>query len=130
MRAPVWCGIVVARTVDAAGGYVSAGLPVDSLAPRGRIHVAEAVSGALSPYRVWLPSEDPLLLARARRYGHRAAGLGPGILAVLPDESLALGVSPRAAIESTGERLAAVSDPGRYTEFWTLPGVAYLERDK
>lgn len=131
MTGGVWAPALLGRVFAVVDAVVATGAEADAalLASSGpRLHLSEPLAASADVYSLRLPGDDERALPALRRHGSPAGELGAGVVGVLPDGRLALGVGGGRAIESIGECLAVVSDPGpgRYIELWEIPGAVYL----
>lgn len=133
MIATVWSGLLVPGVFAAVDDYAPTGAAADAaLAAHAgpRIELSEVLAASAAVHGLNLPRTDERTAAALRRYGSPAEELGSGIVGILPDGRLALGLGGGRTVESLGESLGIVADPGagRYAELWEIPGALYLQR--
>lgn len=123
--------MIVPRVVAAVDGIVPTGAEADEYvrtAPGGRLELAEVLSAAAGSLGIGLPRTDAELVPILRKYGRATSTFRWAVVGVLPDGRTALGTGGPTAVESLGDVVGIVTDPGagRYVELWEIPGVIYL----
>jgi hypothetical protein len=129
----VWAGLIVSRVLRLADSLLPTGADADVLladADGPRLELAEPLALAASVQGIEIPrSDENLRLFLAVRNTATSVDLDVrGLVVRLADGRLGLTVGRGRVVESYGDGLTVIIDPGagRYVEAFKVPGVQLL----